>query len=95
MSLAGKKDKRDLKRLANLRECEAKWSKFMVNPDQLKDLGLYLDEKLKSQPCDHTTTLTAEWLRLHATGNVNKTLEAFRTYGGYCDCEILFNVVGG
>jgi hypothetical protein len=42
MSFTAVRDKRDLKRMALLREYEAKWKELNLGPDQLAELGRYL-----------------------------------------------------
>ena len=59
------------------------------------ELGRYLEDSLKESPCDHTRAKTEKWLREQAVSNVKRTMDAMRNHGGYCDCEVLANVVQG
>ena len=43
--------------------------------------------------CDHTTKGARSILQTIKVVDVEGTLEHFKAMGGYCDCEILFNVV--
>jgi len=51
----------------------------------------YLDEKLEKIECDHSNKLTTDYLK---SKNVDmyKILDWLRENGGYCDCEILYNI---
>ncbi|MCA0314843.1 MAG: DUF2695 domain-containing protein [Candidatus Melainabacteria bacterium] len=66
----------------------------MLSPDNLESLGVFLDGELAKSSCDHSLRLTKSWLASHITSNQAHVLEALRKSGGYCDCEVLFNVVG-
>lgn len=95
MSLAGKPDKKDMKRLALLKEYESKWAELSLTPEELAALGQHLENRLAESPCDHTLHQTERWLEAKGSGNVKRVLEAIRNNGGYCDCEVLANVVRG
>lgn len=88
-----RKDKRDLKKLALLRGYKKKWSDLVLKPNDLKMLGIYLQEQLETKPCNHTYTLTIDWLNQHQFSDVQEILESFRNHGGNCDCEVLANIV--
>ena len=94
-SLGGNRDKRSLKRIARLKEYEKKWAEIMLTPLELEMLGGFLDIKLTESPCDHTYRFTESWLSLRTKTNNNEILEAFMRYGGFCDCEVLLNIVPG
>jgi hypothetical protein len=93
MSLSAKRDKKDLKRPALMREHEGERRDLSLTPDELAALGRHLERALASQPCDHTQTRTKERLGSHTKSNVEMTLKALRNRGGYCDCEVLLNAV--
>ncbi|MBX9722300.1 MAG: DUF2695 domain-containing protein [Candidatus Obscuribacterales bacterium] len=94
LALGGERNKKTLKRLANLKEYGRKWAELMLSPDNLESLGVFLDGELAKSSCDHSHRLTKSWLASHITSNQAHVLEALRKSGGYCDCEVLFNVVG-
>jgi len=95
MSLAGKPDKKDMKRLALLKEYESKWAELSLTPEELAALGQHLENRLAESPCDHTLHQTESWLEAKGAGDAKRVLEAIRNKGGYCDCEVLANVVRG
>jgi uncharacterized protein DUF2695 len=43
--------------------------------------------------CDHTLTKTRWWIEHHTSLNADHVLEEFRYLGGFCDCEVLLNVM--
>ena len=58
-------------------------------PEQLNSLLDYLDANLKS--CDHTTKLTDIFLHVEKLDK-HRVLPWLADHGGYCDCEILYNL---
>lgn len=42
--------------------------------------------------CDHSLKLTKKWLKRHKL-DVDANVEALQACGGYCDCEVVFNVL--
>lgn len=42
--------------------------------------------------CDHTLRWTIDWMKNHQVPDMRETLEKIVDLGGYCDCEVLFNV---
>src|SRR5262249_39621487 len=64
-----------------------------LEPEQLRDLLVYLDEQLFGLEirCDRSLRQTRAWAGLRDL-NVDRVLESLRQFGGTCDCEVLFNV---
>ncbi|MDR2224112.1 MAG: DUF2695 domain-containing protein [Flavobacteriaceae bacterium] len=52
------------------------------------DLDVYLEEK----GCDHTNKQTLKLLDSMEVEPVDEVIAWMREHGGYCDCEILWNV---
>jgi hypothetical protein len=86
-------DRRDLKRLVMLRENEREWAELSLTPEQLAELGDHLDAELKRGGCDHTLRATRGWLAEMGIKNPRHVIDALRHRGGFCDCEVLANVV--
>jgi|SRR5215831_5064783 len=63
-----------------------------MSKDNFKKLFDYLDKELNEKGCDHTNSLTKQFLEHIATDNVNNVLAWLADKGGSCDCEILANV---
>ncbi|MGE0263570.1 MAG: DUF2695 domain-containing protein [Candidatus Obscuribacterales bacterium] len=93
LALRGDRSKKVLKRLVLLKEYERKWAGLMINPEQLESLGAFLEVELERTACDHSFRLTEDWLNQFFKPKAKQILEAFEKYGGYCDCEVLANVV--
>lgn len=93
VALEGGADRRDLKKLASLREHEAWWDGLGVTPLQLEDLGRYLENMLSASPCDHTPRHARMWLEHSRLSNPDLIVRALEDRSGYCDCGILNNVV--
>ena len=51
----------------------------------------YLDEGLEKRGCNHDFSLTEEFFK-DKDINITKVLELLEENGGYCDCEVIFNV---
>ncbi|WP_369076310.1 DUF2695 domain-containing protein [Escherichia coli] len=46
------------------------------------------------QGCDHTLLYTKEWLDTHiSVSKKAKVVKALQNQGGFCDCEVLMNVI--
>ena len=56
------------------------------------DLFDYLNEQSESTGCNHEFSVTEQFLSDKQVNNVEEVLEFLRENGGYCDCEIIFNV---
>jgi hypothetical protein len=50
-----------------------------------------LNEYLENEPCDRRLTFTERFLNQH-TLPLSDVVLWLNKYGGYCDCEVLFNV---
>ncbi|MTG98829.1 DUF2695 domain-containing protein [Myroides sp. BIT-d1] len=51
-----------------------------------------LDEQLEICGCDHTSSKTVEILNRIDIKNIEGVVVWLREHGGYCDCEVLWNV---
>jgi transposase len=62
-----------------------------MSRDLFENLFEFLDEKLGSSGCSEKLLLTVEFLRLNNIPH-EPVLAWLEEQGGYCDCEVLFNV---
>jgi hypothetical protein len=62
-----------------------------VNQEVFKQLFDYLDAELQLHACDHTDTLTRYFLD-KTCANADEVIEWLNEHGGFCDCEIVWNV---
>lgn len=62
-------------------------------PISYRDLKALFEYLGRPNPpsCDHTHKESEEFLR-RRTLSVEKTLAWLKSHGGYCDCEVIFNV---
>ncbi len=93
LTLCQHHDRKDLKRLAQLREYAAKWDALGLTPRALEVLGRHLGQKLAEEPCDHTHRHTEAWLEANGLRSPAKAIKGLKCIGGHCDCEALFNAV--
>ena len=87
------KRKKELKKAFKEQEIVDARKKMVLFPNQLHELRGHLDVTVSELgiPCDHTLARTTEWAK-KAGLDVEKVLTSVRAFGGYCDCEVLFNV---
>jgi len=62
-----------------------------IEKEVFLELFDFLDFKLGEMECNHNYQLTKEFLKSKNIEN-DKIFDWFREQGGYCDCEILFNI---
>lgn len=90
----GDKNRKNLKKLVLLKEYESKWKELALSPEQLEELGEYVEGKIETQGCDHTLIYTKEWLDKNmAKSKKAKIVKSLQNQGGFCDCEVLLNVI--
>ncbi|MBC8061548.1 MAG: DUF2695 domain-containing protein [Clostridiaceae bacterium] len=90
----GGRDKKDLKKIALLKECLTSWGELELTPEQLDSLGDYLEDKLKDYECNHTLSFTKEWIDENMLeSKKTRIVKAINGKGGFCDCEVLANVI--
>ncbi|WP_230933917.1 DUF2695 domain-containing protein [Priestia sp. TSO9] len=89
-----KKDRKLVKKLVLLKEQANKSHELDLSPEELDSLEAFLDEKVDIQGCDHTLIYTKEWLDTHIpVSKKSKVVKALQNQGGFCDCEVLMNVI--
>ncbi len=93
MMLSGRKDKRDLKRIALLRQSAAQWNEMPLSPAQLTELSEYLRDKLAGGIGDRTLRWTEAWLSEQRMVEPDKVIAALRNRGGSTDFQVLSNVI--
>ncbi|SFN32852.1 Protein of unknown function [Paenimyroides ummariense] len=63
-----------------------------ISRHYFKTIFDYLNDYLEQNECDHTLNTTLEILRNQNITNVQETISWLNKNGGYCDCEVLYNV---
>ena len=66
----------------------------IVTPDHKywQAICIRLSDQLNIHGCQGDLRYTEKILKSLPDMDVEETLELYRTYGGYCDCEVLMNV---
>ena len=72
----------------------------LLSYEQFVELYNYLTSKERLGPgpnlgsvvCDHTLRYTADWMKEHQIQDIQANIRKIMDLGGYCDCEVLFNV---
>ena len=84
------RESRDLKRSWKQAERLVAKQGFPLADAELGMLFASVAAALRSRPCDHTRTVTEDWLRRrnHPLGPVLEWLDG---HGGFCDCEVVAN----
>lgn len=90
---SGRSDKRELKRLALLRQVAVQWSEMPLSPVQLAELGVYLRKKLCGGMGDRTLRWTETWLAEQGIPQPERVVTALRKRGGFTDFQVFSNVV--
>ncbi len=62
-----------------------------VAPEIIIELFDHLDKELEANGCEHDYSITKAFLASKKY-NGDQIFEWFRENGGYCDCEILYNI---
>ena len=93
LSRSSQRNPKELKHLALLKEYESKWQEFPLTPEELADMGSFLSASLSAAGCNHSAEYTKQWLTENSPSKIEAKLKAIRHWGGYCDCEVLANVV--
>jgi hypothetical protein len=82
--------KREVEVMAQLsgEELERHMGKLPATREQFDALFNFLEMKLESQGCDHTSRFTMQYL-MQKMMNFPKVSAWLSQQGGYCDCKIL------
>jgi hypothetical protein len=66
----------------------------MLTEEQKEDLFEFLDTECAIAFCDHTHKLTRQWIKENDLEDMEEEIiEYLEENGGYCDCEVVFNVL--
>jgi malonyl CoA-acyl carrier protein transacylase len=92
MSGQSEKEKRkEILRQLKAKEKEDFNNSLPMDKEIFQELFDQLDENLGDE-CDHSLTMTTEFLKEKRIENIDKVVEWLNDNGGYCDCEVLMNV---
>lgn len=88
---AEKERRKQIQRELKAKEYENFLNGLPIDKEILMDLFDFLDTEIENQGCNHDYSLTETFLKERNIDS-NLIFEWFEENGGYCDCEILFNV---
>lgn len=66
----------------------------LMSTKEVEQLCLWLSATGMLDRCDGSLRKTRQWLRRRDFLSLNGNVKLIRKLGGYCDCELLFNVSG-
>jgi hypothetical protein len=96
ITIEGKRDKKDLKRLALLKESASTWEALPLSSSDLQELGEFLvAERANEESKGRSLEITQRWLSIKGHNNPEHVIEALKARGGYTDFQVLYNVVRG
>jgi len=81
--------KAELKKAWKEQERQKLIASIPISHKDLRDLFDHLDRG--GVECDHTLRETTEFLQKRGL-DVDRVVAWLREYGGYCDCEVIYNV---
>lgn len=68
-------------------------AKGKITKKFLEDLYLYLDTECATIMCDNTLKLTRQWIKENnLSDREEEIIKYLEDHGGYCDCEVIYNV---
>jgi len=86
-----KKRKKALKKFYKYQEKEAFINNLPVSKKVLKKMFNYLNTVLELEGCSHDYTHVSKFIKERQLPKA-ELVSWFQKNGGYCDCEILYNV---
>ncbi|MCE9552166.1 MAG: DUF2695 domain-containing protein [Planctomycetes bacterium] len=94
--VAGTGDRRDLRRLALLRQAADEWSQFPLTLRQIENLGQFLlSNGAHEEPQGRSMRWTKQWLIDNHHQDPTEVINAFSKRGAYTDFQVFHNVVHG
>lgn len=63
-----------------------------ISKELFQNLFDFLDEEIEKNGCDDHLKLTKQFLETNQTQNIDEVENWLKENGGFCDCEVLYNV---
>lgn len=63
-----------------------------ISKELFQNLFDFLDEELEKNGCDDRLKLTKQFLETNQIQNIDEVKSWLKENGGFCDCEVLYNV---
>jgi hypothetical protein len=90
-SKAEKQRRKQIHRELARKEYETFINSLPIDKSIIIDLFDFLDTELGERDCNHDYQITKDFLKQKGIDN-DSLFEWFQDNGGYCDCEILYNI---
>lgn len=74
------------------KECECK-TPAPIDNKTLKGMFKYINDKLIVEGCKNDLRFSIEYLKKNNVENLNEIIEWLQSEDGYCDCEVMMNVM--
>jgi hypothetical protein len=84
-------ERREIRQAYKKAERDAARAAMVLDLGQLEALLDAVEERLDSLPCDHSLRHAMEWAAAQHV-DAEALTRSLRHFGGYCDCEVVFNV---
>lgn len=74
-------------------KAQAEFEKSLpISREGFQNLFDYLDENLEENNCDNSLALTKQFFETNQIKNAEEVENWLKENGGFCDCEVLYNV---
>lgn len=64
---------------------------IVLTEDQVNELCIFIENRIEKNACDHSLKNAFEWAELNEI-NREDFIDVLEFHGGYCDCEVIFNL---
>lgn len=66
--------------------------KIILTKSQIEKLHIFIDRKIEKIGCDHSRKWTMIWAKKNQI-NIDDLIDALDDNGGFCDCEVVLNIL--
>ena len=63
----------------------------ILTENQVTELCVYIENRIEKNACDHSLRYTFEWAEKNGI-NKSDLIDVLESNGGFCDCEVTFNL---
>ena len=92
MEITEKKKRKEARKVLAQKELDDFRSSLPMEEKRFVALFHFLEKALQEHPCNHTLGYTTLFLTENKVSDPEKVISWLTSHGGYCDCEVLYNV---
>lgn len=92
MKIAEKQKRKEARKVLAQKELDDFRASLPMEEKHFVALFHFLEKALQECPCDHSLRHTTHFLSENKVCNIEKVISWLSSHGGYCDCEVLYNV---